>query len=206
MIHTNSEIKSQVTLSLFEKLKSFGFVKKGNSLIREPEKGLYQIIDIGLSPAHSMMANNLGIGFGVATEEWLTILNPWKRPKILTSAHCELRDIYCKIVPVSDDTIWHPISQGIDSIVGKIWNQIVNQFLPFLDKLQSRNNIIAMWRQHGKDIGLPPRHLLSVGILIYLNLDRIEGEKILEKLSLEYKNNDFFTGAINKTLGEKRAF
>ncbi len=200
---TNINFRKDLIAELTPKLLPFGFQKKGNTFVRETESGLYQVIDFEIGRSWGSTANHIRIGFGIATEEWIDSLNNWKRPKILSIADCEIRDAYCKLISVEDKTTWLPISNGADIVTAKIQNYILHTVIPYFDKLKTRIEIINMWRHFKSDMGLlSGRHLLSMGILIYLNQDKVEGEKILTGLISEKKDNDFFMTAINKTIGK----
>ncbi|MDX2171966.1 MAG: DUF4304 domain-containing protein [Bacteroidota bacterium] len=199
----NKEIKKDILVELSSQLTKYGFKKKGDSFIRETESGLYQIIDIGLGRSTTIKANHVGVGFGIATEEWLNNLIKWKRPKILTSADCEIRDCFCNLVPISDETIWYPISLGLTPLINKIDSHIQKSIVPYLDRIKTRHDIINMWRQHQHDIGFAEgRQLLAIGTLMFLTGDKDEGERILKKLIVDNKDNSYFTSTINKTLGQ----
>jgi hypothetical protein len=200
MATEQDKAKREVLADLSFRLEKFGFAKKGNTLIRETETGLYQIIGVGLGQAWSTMRNHIGLGFGVATEEWIDKLNNWKRPKVLTESDCEIRDCNCKLIPVGDETIWYKITNDLSPTTDKIFYRIEHYILPFLEQLKSREEIIKSWRLHNEKIGLPPRHLLSIGILMYLNGHHEEGEKILREELEQNKNNSFYQSAISKTL------
>jgi len=200
----NSVIKKEVLKHLKSNFEDLGFKLKGDNLFRETETGLYQIIGLGLGPVTSIKANNIGLDFGITTEEWLNNLNNWKRPKVLTSSDCEIRDINCKLIDISDKTIWHPISVGLDELKISIEKQIAEDILPLLNRLQNRDSIISMWRLHKNKIGIAKeRHQLAIGVLMILNKDVEEGKSILNNLRLEKTGNTYFEKVLLKVLNKK---
>lgn len=203
MTTQNNNIRNQILIRLSEKLSTIGFKKKGNTFVRESEIGLYQIIDITLGPSWGTTANHVGVGFGIATEEWIDKLNNWKRPKVLSSSDCEIRDINCNLIPLNDSTNWYPISIEFSLLFSKIEKHLAQIIIPFLDKLKTRDKIIEMWREYKNNIGFAVgRHVLAIGVLMYLNHDKNEGKKILSELFLQKKDNEYFASVIEKTVEE----
>jgi hypothetical protein len=199
----NIDIKKNVLLELSSRLKLHGFKKKGDTLLRETEPGLYQIIDIGLGPSWGIKADHVGIGFGIATEEWLNNLISWKRPKTLSSVDCEIRDCYCGVIPIQDEVVWYPVSLGFSSLISKIDSYIQETIVPYFEELKTRRDIISLWRNHKHEIGFAAgRQHLAVGTLMFLGSDRNEGEKILQDLLVDNKDNSYFTSTISKVLKE----
>lgn len=197
----NKNIKKIVLKELSSRLTKDGFKLKNSSFIRETEPGLYQVIDIVLGSVWGTKVDHIGIGFGITTEEWLNNLINWKRPKVITTADCEIRDVYCNFINTNEDMIWYSISQGLNSLLSNISNYIQNSIIPYFDKLKTRQDIISNWRQFQHDIGFSEgRHLLAAGLLMFLNTDKEEGELILKKLLIENKDNAYFTSIISRTL------
>lgn len=200
-VKPNDEIRKEIMIQLADLLKDLSFKKQGNTFFRETEEGLYQIIELTLGPAWGLMKDHIGLSFGVATEEWIEHLNQWKRPKNLTTSDCEIKDIYTTIVN-KDADCWFKISKGLPWLVSTITKRINHFIVPFLDNLKTRLEIINLWEKDDKKVGLPPRHKLSIGVLMYLSGDKQKGRDILE---IEYKNNqnnDFYIGTIEKVLNE----
>jgi hypothetical protein len=85
----NMDIRKDI-LNHFEiKLKPIGFQKNGNSLTRESEKGLIQVIDFVLGQNYSITHNHLGLGFGIFTDEWHEHLNFGSKPKNINESRCD---------------------------------------------------------------------------------------------------------------------
>ena len=200
----NPQIRTQIMKSILKQLTTIGFRKKGNTFIRETEKGLYQIIDFQLGPSVSSVANHIDTGFGVTTEEWITLLNTWKRPNTLTSADCAIRDINCSLLATYEKDMWLPISYGVEILTKQFEDRIIYDYLPYLNKMVTRKDITTMWRQYDKSIGLSSGHLLPMGLLIYLNFDKVEGEKILNNLAEQKYCSSNSRNAIYRTLGYKQ--
>lgn len=203
MLSHNAQLRKEVVIKLVRTLAESGFALKQNSLIRETESGLYQIISLSLGPSTSMYANHIGLGFGVAAEEWIGILNTWKRPKVLSTADCEIRNYYCSFYN-SDNSSWFKVSLGVEGLTKAILEKIQALVLPFLDKTKTRQAIIDLWKTDNQEVGLPPRHELSIGILLMATGRSEEGCVLLNRLLEEKRENPFFqkaiTAALNNTL------
>jgi hypothetical protein len=199
MATNNNIVRNDVIMLLADKLKTFDFEKKVNTFIREPEKGLYQVIELSLGQSSSITANHIGLGFGVATEEWIEILNISKRPKTISSADCEIRDCYCDFYSNSDLN-WIKITGKPSELTQIIYYRINSLILPFLNKVKTRQSIINMWKINHKNVGLPPRHALSIGILMYTHGQIQEGKSILDQLYKENSKNSFYTNVIDKII------
>lgn len=199
MLTHNAQLRKEVVIKLARTLAESGFALKQNNLIRETESGLYQIISLSLGPSTSMYANHIGLGFGVAAEEWIGILYTWKRPKVLSTVQCEIRDCYCSFYN-SGNSSWFRVSIGLEELTKLILGKIQNQILPFFDKVKTRQAIIDLWKTDNQAVGLPPRHDLSIGILLITTGKADEGAAILNRLLAEKKDNPFFQKAIATAL------
>lgn len=199
MLTHNAQVRKEILTKLAAALTELGFALKQNSLIRETESGLYQVIHLSLGPSTSLFANHIGLGFGVASEEWISILKTWKRPKVLSTVECEIRDCYCAFAN-SDDSFWFKIPKDSQYLARSILDKIQNQILPFFDKVKSRQAIIDLWKTDNKAVGLPPRHELSIGILLMATGTVDEGRAILNRLLEEKRDNPFFQKAIATAL------
>jgi hypothetical protein len=202
----NQHIKKGILLSLSNEFSPFDFKLKGDTLIRETETGLYQIIGIGLGRSTSIMSDHIGIDFGIATEEWLDNLINWKRPKVLTTADCEIRDGFCDLVKITNETIWYPISLGPTILLNRLSTYIKNSIIPFFDQLKSRQNIIQVWQQKERlsEIRID-RQLLFMGTLMFLNHDKKIGEEILKSLQDKKQGNSYFVDTITKVLTKENS-
>ena len=111
-----------------------------------------------------------------------------------------MRFEYVDLIDKDESTVWYPLALGIKVLIARISPRIENTFVPYLDSLKSRRDIIEMWRRHGKAIGLPPRHELSMAILMYVNEWKEEGGSMLERLLMENSENAFYRSTISSLL------
>lgn len=200
----NTDIRKELLNSISKEMELYGFKKKSVSFHRETEKGLYQIIDFRLGANWSIIRNHIGLDFGVATEEWINHLNKWKRPKRLTSADCEIRSIHLEFLNEPNDG-WYKITDDLQKLENKIFENIKTIIIPFLDKVKTRANILELWDKNSNLIGLPPRKFLSIGILMYLNGEQEKGERILKNEYRKNKKSPFYTETIESILNKNPA-
>ncbi len=184
---TDNKDKRKILLAgLSDCLKKNGFKKKEFTFRRETETGIIQIIELSLGQTWSSKSGEIGLGFGVFSNEWHQFLNPCKIPAIIRIPDCEIRDYYCKIVDFGKDYNWYRLSNNLNNLTFELITVIKKDVLPFLDKHKTRKEILESYTKIGEELGFPPRHKLSIAVLNYGagNLD-----KSLSLLDQEYKKN-----------------
>ena len=188
---------------LREPLFEYGFKLKGHAFERFPENEFLQRIDLPLGGSWSIKADEIAVGFEITVKEWVTTLHPyiaernWK-----TVGAAEIIDSYAALVENTDALAWYPVALGVKALISRIQSRIECVFIPYLDSLNSRKDVIEMWRKHGQKIGLPPRHELSIAILMYLNDWQEEGRSMLEQLLITNRENEFYRSTITSLLQE----
>jgi hypothetical protein len=198
MNRTNQIKKQEIISSLNDEMNELGFTKKRDSFHRETESGLHQIIDFVLGSPWSTTRNHIGIGFGIATEEWIKYLNKLKRPKVLTTPNCEIRDFY--IAQFNSRNLWFDLNRDNSEIINLLEKELTCFIFPFLNKLKTRTDIINQWEHDNESVGLPPRQELSIGILEYFFTDREKAMKRLNDLYIKHNSNSFYTETITAIL------
>lgn len=190
---TTNDSKRKVLLSLLGALmKQHGFAKKGFTFCRETEKGLIQVVELRLGPAWSGKAGEINLEFGIFSEEWNAFLNQTKVPSALRTADCELRDCYCNRISKTDSNNWFQLTETPEQLAQEITCELESQILPYLDTLKTRIDILESYRMHGEGIGLPPRHAISVGILILGTGDTATGLRLVTEVCQANPANPFY--------------
>jgi hypothetical protein len=194
----NKDIRNEIVKHFEIHLNPKGFRKKGNSLIRETETGLIQVIDFVLGKNYSITHNHLGLGFGVYTDEWFKHLNFGSKPKTINERHCELRWDFNEFIPKDNNSGWIDLKQNLALILNQSHSLIDTHFISQLDNLTTRAKIIEQWKQKGNAIGLPSRGRLSIAILYwYLKKKELANELIDSEL-FENTGKPYYNYVIEK--------
>jgi len=193
----NKDIRNEI-LRYFElQLKPKGFQRKNNSLIRETEKGLIQVIDFVLGQNYSTNNNHLGLGFGIYTDEWFRHLNFGSKPKSINQSHCELRSDFVESIPKDNNFGWIDLKQNFNLIQNNIQDLIDSYFIPLLDDLTTRDKIIEQWIQKGNILGLQ-RGRLSIAILYWYIGKKDLSNELIESELLDNEGNPYYNYVIEK--------
>ena len=206
MLFERSEIRKAVLQKLKEPLAIHDFKLRGHSFERISEHGLSQQISRGLDWYGGSRDQHLALGFLITIREWvLTYHHPYIAERNWrTAGAAEILDNSTDLVPHNDGNVWYPLNLGVEALSGILNTRIQTVLIPHLDKLRTRSDIISMWRIHGQAIGLPPRHKLSIGILMFLNEWKEEGRAMLEQVRKENPDNEYYQKAIKRLLGNPR--
>jgi len=179
----NKNTRNEIIKHFEIHLKPEGFRKKGNSLIRETEAGLIQLIDFVFGQNLSITKYHIGLGFGIYTEEWFNHLIPNSKPQKLNQSSCELRSDFNEFIPKDNNFGWIDLNQKLTLVYSQIQSLIDTHFISQLNNLTTREKIIEQWEQNGNAIGLPPRGRLSIAILYwYLNKKELANNLIDSEL------------------------
>lgn len=194
----NKDIRNGIINDFEIQLKPKGFRKKSNSLIRETETGLIQVIDFVLGQNYSITHNHLGLGFGVYTDEWFNHLNFGQKPKSINESHCELRSCFNGFIPHDNNFGWIDLKQNLAKVQNQSQLLINTHFIPQLDNLITREKIIEQWKLNGNTIGLPPRGRLSIAILYWYLNKRDLANELIELELLDNKGKPYCDYVIEK--------
>lgn len=196
-----SEIRKEVLKSLKQPLSEHDFKLRGHTFERISEQNLSQQIYLGLDRTGGIRDEHLALGFVITIKEWVTSFYPFIAERNWrTAAACEIRDCNTTLVHHDDKNVWYPISLGTSTLSIILLSRIQAVILPYLESLRTRKDVIKMWRKYGHRIGLPPRHELSIAILMYLNEWEEEGRWMLKRLLKENATNEFYRSTIMRVL------
>ncbi len=192
---TDNQDKRKYILEGLEKyLKSKGFKKKAFTFKRETDIGLLQIIELRLGPSWSITSGEINLEFGIFSEEWHKYLNRWKTPSTIRTPDCEIRDCYCNIVDEGENHNWFALVDSLDDLILDMINVLDKSIIPYLDKHKTRQDILESYLINGEKMGLPPRHKLSIGIMILAMGDTEKGFKLVYEKYITNQKNPFYVG------------
>jgi hypothetical protein len=194
----NKDVRNEILKSIEIHLKPQGFRKKSNSLIRETDIGLTQVINLTLGQSHSIFSNHLAIGFGIYTNEWHEHFGFGQKSKNISQSDCELRSEFNEFIPHDNNFCWIDLKQDLNKVQDKSQLLIENYFIPILDNLTTREKIIEQWNIKGNAIGLPPRGRLSVAILYWYLNNKEKATELINQELLENKRKPYYDFVIEK--------
>ena len=198
----NQDKRKYLLIGLETFLKSKGFKKKAVTFKRETEPGLLQIIELRLGSSWSSTSGEINLEFGIFSGEWHQFLNRYQTPSTIRTPDCEIRDMYCSIVDRGNHHNWFKLTDNLDDLVLDIINVIDKSILPYLDRLKTRKDIMESYRQHGENMGLPPRHKLSIAVLTYGMGDKEKGLQLVYDEYLANNKNPFYVSVYEKIKDE----
>jgi hypothetical protein len=194
----NSDIRNGIVKDFEVYLEPKGFGKRSNSLIRQTETGLIQVIDFVLGQNYSITNNHLGLGFGVYTDEWFKHLNFGSKPKNINTSYCELRSDFNGFIPHDNNFGWIDLKQALTETQNQIRLLVDKYFIPQLDNLKTREKIIEQWKFNGNAIGLPPRGRLSIAIIYWYLNKRDLANELIELELLDSKGKPYYDYVLEK--------
>lgn len=194
----NKDIRNGIIKDFEFHLKPRGFRKKSNSLFRETESGLIQVINFVLGQNYSITKNHLGLGFGVYTDEWFRHLNFGTKPNNINASHCELGFDFNSFIPHDNNFGWINLKQNLIQVQNQSQLIINRHFIPQLDHYTTREKIIEQWKINGNAIGLPPRGRLSIAILYWYLKKKDLAKELIELELLENKGRPYYDYVIEK--------
>lgn len=196
----NQDKRKYILSGLDTYLKKRGFKKRAFTFRRETEAGLLQIIELSLGPSSSSAGGKVNLEFGIFADEWHKYLNRWKMPTTIRTPDCEIRDCYCTLVNRGTEHNWFELSGSPDDLILDMINVLDQSILPYLDRHQSRRDILESYGVHGEAMGLPPRHKLSIGILMLGTGNTGEALKLVGDEFSTNKSNPFYAAVYNNVI------
>jgi hypothetical protein len=198
----NQDKRKYILTGVDKYLKQKGFKKKEFTFKRETDKDLFQVIELRLGPSWSITSGDISLEFGIFTDEWHRFLNQWKMPSTIRTADCEIRDCYCSIVDKGDKHNWFKLVDNLDDLTLDIINTIDKAILPYLDKHRTRADISVSYEKVGQNLGLPPRHKLSIAVMTLGMGDSENGLKMIKEEFSSNKNNPYYQKVYDKIIEE----
>lgn len=168
-------------------LKEQGFRKRRNSFNRETEPGLVHVVAFQMGryelygEQHDPFRGEYGrfwLACGVWVEEIHRGLNGWAVPAFLTEAECELRQDAYRLAPAPQDG-WY-LGDDRDSLVDEVQSVLTGSVLPYLDRLATRDELLAGWERDSTSVPLTRGRLAAA--LIHLERgDRPRAERLVRE-------------------------
>jgi hypothetical protein len=168
-------------------LKEQGFRKRRNAFNRETEPGLVHVVAFQMGryelygEQHDPFQDEYGrfwLSFGVWLAEVHRGLNQWSVPAFLTEPECELRQDAYRVGPAPKDG-WY-LGDDRDSLVEQVRTVLTEAVLPYLDRLATRDELLAAWERDPRAVPLT-RGRLAVALIHLERGDRRRAQALVRE-------------------------
>lgn len=184
----------RVQASLAALLNPLGFSRKGRTLKRQTEPGVLQIVSLQAGPfeigpplpeSFSHLREDyygkFTVNLGVYVEEiHERVCPPVKPGAVISDAHCSIRTRLGHIADHEDR--WWSLLEGVDEAVEEIGSLILHVAIPFLDRFNTREKIIAGWQRFNEEeLSITNVARLDVAMVLLKQQDRSGATRLFQE-------------------------
>jgi hypothetical protein len=156
----------QIQSRAYEILKGRGYRKRGRTLNRVLGSGLVHVINFQMGRSFQALYGRFAVNLGVFIPEVHTTITGQDTPEFIQEYDCEIRQrLGCLLTPSGED-VWWDLALDTEELSAAVLDSLTEHGLPYLGRFLTRDSIIQEWKEHGRDIGLPPRAGLSIAIVL----------------------------------------
>jgi hypothetical protein len=177
----------KIQKAIYDNLKPQGFIKKGRTLNRETEKGLYQVINFqsGKFPLgdsyeipgiRDSYYGKFTINMGICVEDLYNLMFPTKPKTFYQEYECQLRTRLADLTKGED--FWWTLDDDTDKTSKEIIDGINTKGLTWFGLFDNREKLCENWGNYGGYI--PSRHKLDIALVIFFS-DKQKGERLIKE-------------------------
>jgi len=146
-------------------LRQVGYRKKGRTFNKSLDSGLIHVVNFQMG--RRSLSGQFTINLGIFIPEIYKLLWFWEEdePKFVDHGDCEIINRIGDLKPSSED-LWWDLKKNTRRLSKTIMVHLDKYGLPYLNKLNTQEDIIQEWNKHGDTVGFNHRSGLSVAILL----------------------------------------
>lgn len=173
-------------------LKPSGFKKQRSTFNRLTDDGLVQVVALRMGrhefgedipPIRVRTYGSFTVDLGIYIPEVAKALGDYAVAKgFVPEVFCAVRKSLSDLGPQGEPAWWSLSKNTPEAIAAWVTERLREVGLPFLEGLATRDDLIAAWERHGRDIGLPPRAPLDIAAVHLAAGRRDRAEAVLAAL------------------------